>query len=225
MSGRPQVATITGAEKPVRQEARRVGRSVGVALHQHRPPHHNVAVHTRCDRLIITIENVNFAAEHWPPVGVRKLLVGVPWCTNGDHRALGHAVAVSNLHPDFTFHLPEQFGRLWRATTDQRPQRWKDRLAGRTALSLQERLIVRGASAERRHPVATHHGDGNVGHKCLKQQGPEPDAELHNQIVRATDMGVRKRHATDFSWGEVGRRRHAETAGNEGAVRMTNRFR
>src|SRR5205807_7621942 len=129
---------IAGPAPAIRQEGPCGQLRVGVALREHRPPHLEVAVDTRGDRLGVLVDDPYLAAVHRSAVALRQLLVGVAFGPQGDHRALGHAEAMTDLGAELALDLPVHLGRLRRTAPSHHAEARYQWLARPSALLLQQ---------------------------------------------------------------------------------------
>jgi hypothetical protein len=105
----------------------------------------------------------------------------------GDHRDLGHAVAVADLDAHLGHHLVVQLGREGCAAAGQGAQRGNDRIARLLALLGEEHLVERGRSAGHRDAVLLVRSDGLVGHEGLDDHGRHARDQHHDDVVGAGD--------------------------------------
>src|SRR5690606_27770886 len=103
-----QVADVAGAEVAVLVEGLRRERRVGVALADHRALHPHLAVDPGRGDLAVGGDDPHLGAGDRLAGGVQELLVGVRRTALGDHRHLGHAVAVADLDAHLLAHLAVQ---------------------------------------------------------------------------------------------------------------------
>ena len=152
-------------------------------------------------------------------VRVGQLLVGVVRRAVGDHRDLGHAVAVDHATPaDLVAHLVVQLGRLGRAAPDHDAQRREDRRVRLLALLDQVGDVEGGAPADHGGAVAVEDLEGVGGREGLEQHGREPHRQHRHQVVGSADVGVGEGDGADVVGPHIEGAGETPTAGDQRLV-------
>ena len=160
-------------------------------MEDHRALDPDLALLVGAGRPAVETDDADVGPFHRPAVGVGQLLVGVVGRAVGDHRHLGHAVAVDHAAAaDLVAHLVVQLGRLGGAAADHQAQRREDRPARLLALLAQVGHVEGGAPADHGGAVAVEDLEGVGGGEGLEEHGREPHGQHRHQVVGAADVGV-----------------------------------
>src|SRR6202034_3159084 len=115
-------ATVARFEESSFVESESRLRFVGIALDEHWSPYEDFALLSLGDRLPRPTDHLDLAASHRGSFSVGELFVGVELSSIGDHRTLGHPVAMKEGHAQFVANPPEHIGWHRGATPPDHPQ-------------------------------------------------------------------------------------------------------
>ena len=113
---------IPGTEPTVTVERIGVERGVGVSLEYHRALQTDLAVLARAAHTAIGIDHTNVDPGDRGTIGEHQLIMGVGGATLGDHRAFGHAIAMTDGDPHLFENLDEHLRWLRSPSTRQQTQ-------------------------------------------------------------------------------------------------------
>ena len=225
VAGRVEMADVAGAEPTLVVERVGVERWVGVTLEHHRALQADLAVLTGRAHHTLGGDHPDGDARDRRAVGVHELLVGVVRTALGDHRTLGHAIAVTHRDPHLGEHLGEHLRWLRGAATGEQTQRRDDRLTGLRALLGEIHLVERRTATGHGGAFAAEEFDGGVELEGLDDDGATASVEQHHEVVGPGDVRIGEGDGPDVGQVELDRVGQAEAAGHERVIGVLDTLR
>ena len=194
-------------------------------MEDHRTLHPDLALFVGAGGPAVEPDDADVSALHRLAVRVGQLLVGVVGRAVGDHRHLGHPVAVDHATPaDLVAHFVVQLGGLGRTAPDHDAQCREDRCAGLLALLDQVGDIEGCAPADDGGAVPVEGFEGVGSGEGLEQHGGEPHGQHRHQVVGSADMGVGEGDGPDVVGAHVERPGETPAAGDQRLVGVLHAF-